>query len=285
MYPPPAATTRSGLWQAAWVNATLGNLSRSPLGVRAQLSAPLARLAATRDPAARPLRRALATSLAGRVPADEREWISRIEARREALAADEAATGPAFDPGTEGRPGLFSGGGETTVAAAATMMSLSPPWCTFLMRLVRELQPESSLELGSGFGVSAAYQSAALRLNGSGRLTTMEGSESMASHARETLDSLGFEDTRMRVGPIAETLPEEVERARPIDYAFVDAEHQASATLEHFHVLIPGLAERAVLVFDDVNWDEMKPAYAEIGRHERVATSVAAGRLGLVLIR
>ncbi len=272
-------------WKAARVKDALGNLARSPAGVRAQLTVPLARLVAERDPASRPLRRALATTVAGHVPAAERDWIERIEVRRERLGADQSDIGPPFDPGAEGKKGLFSGGGEATVAGAATMMSLSRPWCVLLMRLVRELRPSSVLELGSGFGVSAAYQAAALRMNGAGRLTTLEGSEPMAAHARGTLDSLGFEETRVRVGPIAETLPEEVERARPIDFAFVDAEHQASATLQHFRALLPGLASPALLVFDDVNWSEMTPAFAEIRRHPRVASSLTVGRLGLTVIR
>ena len=268
------------------MNAALGNLMRSRIGVRAQLSAPLARLAAERNPAARPLRRALAITLADRISTPERAWIDRIEARRGRLLADREATAGAFDPGTQGRDGLFSGGGgETTVGAAAEMMSLSRPWCTLLMRIVRELRPTSCVELGSGLGISGAYQAAALELNGAGRLVTMEGSEPMAAIARETFDSLGLGSIGLVVGPLATTLPEQVELAQPIDFAFVDAEHQAAATLEYFRTLLPGLAGGAVLVFDDVNWDEMKPAFAVIGRDERVATSLSVGRLGLVLIR
>jgi predicted O-methyltransferase YrrM len=267
------------------VNAALGNLLRSPAGVRAQLSVPLARLATARGPAASPVRRAVATTVAGRVPPAERAWAERIEARRRALAADAAPSAGAYDPGTSGSEGLFSGGGETTVASAATMMSLRPQWCLLLMRIVRELRPASCLELGAGFGVSAAYQAAALRLNGGGSLTTLEGSEAMAEHARKTFGSLGLEEARVRVGPIAATLPEEVERARPVDFAFVDAEHQASATLEAFHALLPGLAGGAVLVFDDVRWEEMRTAFGRIGAHERVASALAAGRLGLALMR
>ena len=268
------------------MNAALGNLLRSPAGVRAQLSVPLARVAATRAPAAAAVRRALATTVAGRAPAAERAWAERIEARRAALATDAAPSAGAFDPGTSGREGLFSGGGEATVADAATMMSLRPQWCVLLMRIVRELRPASCLELGAGFGISAAYQAAALRLNREGRLTTLEGSEAMAAHARETLGSLGLEEEAgVLVGAIADILPAEVERARPVDFAFVDAEHQASATLESFHALLPGLADGAVLVFDDVRWDEMRAAFARIGDHERVAAAVSAGRLGLVLVR
>ena len=44
------------------------------------------------------------------------------------------------------------------------------------MRLVRELRPHSCLELGTGVGVSAGYQAAAMELNGVGRLLTLDGS-------------------------------------------------------------------------------------------------------------
>jgi predicted O-methyltransferase YrrM len=281
----PADDPFSTFWQAPPVNDALGTIVRSEFGVRAQLALPLARLGAMREPATRPLRRALATTLAGRLTAAEREWVDRIEARRGALGSHDEATDGPFDPGTVGREGGLSGGSGTTVAGAATMMSLSRPWCTLLMRLVRELGPASCLELGSGFGISGAYQAAALDMNGSGKLTTMEGSESIAAHARETLDSLGLGATGMTVGPIGETLPAQVERSKPIDFAFVDAEHQAAATLEHFRTMVPALATGGVLVFDDVNWDEMRPAFDEISSHERVAVSVPAGRLGLILIR
>ena len=47
------------------------------------------------------------------------------------------------------------------------------------MRIVRELSPRACLELGAGYGISAAYQGAALELNGSGTLTTMERIEAL----------------------------------------------------------------------------------------------------------
>ena len=39
-------------------------------------------------------------------------------------------------------------------------------WARFLMRLVGELAPRSCIELGTGFGISAMYQAAALETAG-----------------------------------------------------------------------------------------------------------------------
>ncbi|HEX3688095.1 MAG TPA: class I SAM-dependent methyltransferase [Solirubrobacteraceae bacterium] len=52
---------------------------------------------------------------------------------------------------------------------------------------VRETRPERILELGSGYGVGAAYMAAALHENGSGRLTTVDYSIASFDPRPETL--------------------------------------------------------------------------------------------------
>ena len=267
------------------MSAALDRILESPVSVRARMTTPLVRLAASRDRAAAPVRRALRTTLFGQIPAAERRWIERIEARRRRLLADPASTGPPFDPGTTGPPGRFQmSRRETTVGVACSFMSLPPAWCVLLIRLVRELSPRSCLELGSGLGISAAYQAAALELNGSGALTTIEGSAAWAKLAQEGLEALGLERTTVRVGPIRECLSAELERPEPLDLAFIDAEHQADATLDQFAAMLPSLAPGAVVIVDDVDWPAMRRAQAAIGRHARVSTSVSVGRLGISVI-
>ena len=267
------------------MSATLDQVRASPVGTRARMTTPLARLAATRDPAAVPVRRALRTTLFGQVPPAERTWIERIEARRRELLADRAPTGPSFDPGPTGPPGRFAmGHRETTIGVACEFMSLPPAWCVLLMRLVRELSPRSCLELGTGLGISAAYQAAALDLNDSGALTTLEGAGAWAKLAKEGLAALGLDRATVRVGPIGERLEAELDRSEPLDFAFIDAEHQADATLDQFTAMLPSLAPGAVVIVDDVDWPEMKRAQDTIGRHPRVSTSVSVGRLGISVI-
>jgi predicted O-methyltransferase YrrM len=245
----------------------------------------LARLARSRDRAGVALRRAVATTLLGRVAPEEVEWINEIEAARTELLANGTPTAPAFDPGVEGPKGRFTMvRQQTTVGVAAEFISLPPTWCLFMMRLIRELSPQSCLELGTGVGISTAYQAAALELNGTGNLTTLEGSSAWAELARKSLAGLGLRRVNIRVGPIAETLPQEVERGGPFDFVFIDAEHQADATLDQFRTMLPGLADEAMLAFDDVDWPEMKRAHAEIARQKLVSRSVSLGRLGVSVI-
>ena len=243
------------------------------------------RLALGGDETSRAVSRAVRAASLGRADDGDREWVERIEARRERLLAEGAATGPAFDPGGPAENGAFSMGHEkTTVAVASAFMSLQRVWCLMLFRLVRELEPRECLELGTAFGISGSYQAAGLERNGEGRLTTLEGSEDWASHARETFEELGLaERVDLRVGPIAESLPALTGSAGPFDFAFIDAEHQEEATLEEFDAVLPMLASGAVVVIDDVNWKPVRDAFGRLARHERVSRAVAVGRLGIVI--
>jgi predicted O-methyltransferase YrrM len=247
-------------------------------GYRVLLAAASRRLART-EPACQAVARALWTTAAGRVPAEERAWLDRIAAHREALALDgiaaTAAVHPA-DPSPDER--------ADEAAAACLWMSLPPLLGSLLMRTVRELGARSCLELGTGFGVSAAYQAAALELEGRGSMVTLDV-EGMAQIARPALAGLGLhERVEVRGGRIEETLAGAIGGLRPIDFALLDADHTEAGTIAAFEGLLPGLAPTAVLVFDDINWTaEMGRAWKRIRAHDRVAASVTIRRLGIAV--
>jgi predicted O-methyltransferase YrrM len=228
---------------------------------RLLMAASLPRIAARRDPASRALRRALWTTALGHIPRDEREWIARIEARRAELASGD-------------------------VPEAARWMSVAPVWGRFLMRTVRELSPRSCLELGTGFGISAAYQATALELNGAGTLITFELDQVRGAIAEEGLSRLGL-DRRvdLHMGPQSDSLGRVLQGAGAIDYAFLDADHSEEATLAHFEALLPHLARGAIVILDDINWSEgMRRAWKAIAGHQRTSTTVELRRTGIVLI-
>jgi predicted O-methyltransferase YrrM len=232
------------------------------------------------------VRKAILATALGRQTEGEREWSARIERRRSRLVELGGPTGvPRFEAHPDGGGEFQVSEAETTLGFAAAVMSLSREWSLLLMRLVRERAPRSCLELGTGFGISAAYQAAALELGAEGRLVTLEGAAEWAAVATEGLTELGLsERAQCRVGPLAETLPATAESLAPIDFVFVDAEHQKRPTLEHFHTLMPHLAGRAVLVFDDVDWPGVRAAHDEIARDPRIAASMRSGRFGISVV-
>ena len=263
--------------------AVVGN----PAVIRARMAAAAPMLAVRRDRRSRAISRALATAASGRLPAQERHWVDRIEERRRALASREAPTRAGIEPGSQGMPPWAETfGGTYAIDGLSVMFSIPPDWGRLLMRLVRELAPRSCLELGTAFGISAAYQAAALELNLGGRLLTLDAAREWGAIAEEGFEVLGLAGrVGFRAGQIADTLTEVADEAAPVDFVFLDAEHQQEPTLEYFEALLPRLSERAVVVLDDIGFPvEMRQAWRAIRHHERVASAVGLGRLGIVTI-
>lgn len=208
------------------------------------------------------VRTALWTTALGRVPAEERAYADLIETHRARLAERDDS----------GR--------------AVRWMSLPPILVTILMRIVRELGPRSCLELGTGFGLSTAHQAAALELNGAGRLMSLD-IEGMVELAEPGLDDLGLgERVELVGGLIEETLPGACEDAAPVEYVLLDADHREESTLAQLEVILPAVAPGAVIVVDDVNWEDgqMPRVWRAIAAHERVAASTQLYRLGIAIV-
>jgi predicted O-methyltransferase YrrM len=228
---------------------------------RAVMASGAGRLVGRRDRSSAALRRALWTTAVGLFAPEERAWIQRVEGRRAELAASE-------------------------VSQFAQWASIAPVWGRLLMRIVRELRPSTCLELGAGFGISAAYQGASLELNGSGSLTTLERVEGLGQIVSQGVHRLGLGDrVTIRVESADDALEGVLDETGPVDYAFLDADHTVEGTVAHFTTLEPHLADGAVVVLDDINWTEgMRRAWAEISGRERVATSVRLRRMGIIVV-
>lgn len=192
------------------------------------------------------------------------------------LAAVEARRAGLFE-----RTDLVPGHRSLTIADACRKASKSATDAIVLFRLLRELRPLACLELGTNLGISGAYQAAALRLNGHGRLITLEGHKGRAQIAQETFDDLGLDDiVDLRVGRFDETLGGAL--ADGVDYAFVDGDHNEEPTLDYFERISAAATPGAVIVFDDIRWsDGMARAWERIVADERVATGVALERMGV----
>jgi predicted O-methyltransferase YrrM len=238
---------------------------------RAWLAIPLPRLALRRDGASRALAAALRDTALGRVPPEEREWAERIERRRRALIAS-AATRSGADLGV------------VDFAAAVEWMSVPPVLGRFLMRLVRELRPAMAVELGTGFGISGAYQGAALELNGWGRLVTIDVAAAWSGVAGEGFAALGLERVEAVVVPDA-GIGDAIAAAAPIDFALVDSDHRRAQTLSALDRLAPHLAPGAAVAFDDVGFtsSEMNQAWREIRADPRVASAARFARMGVAV--
>jgi predicted O-methyltransferase YrrM len=259
----------------------------SPLLARSRMAISVPRLALRRGTAPRAVSRALASTARGRLPPEERAWIERIEARRRELGSKPGETRAGFAPEPGGLPEWAPAFDRPIPMSGATaLLSIPPLWGRFLMRLVRERRPRSCLELGTAFGISTAFQAAALELTGDGRMLTIDAAREWATIAEEGFERLGLASRiEMRTGQIDSALPGALADVGPVDYAFIDAEHQEEPTLRYFELILPHLSSGAVLVLDDIGFPrQMRNAWRRISSHHRVSAAVGLGRMGVATI-
>jgi predicted O-methyltransferase YrrM len=226
----------------------------------------------------------------GRPNAEERAWIKRIELMRALLLTSPApseiidfgaGTAHQFDTGA-----ALTKNTVTKTLGAMTTSSKPPRWAYLLFRLVRELRPQSVLEMGACVGISASYEAAALELNGAGRLLTLEGAEVLADRSAQTLGELNLgHRAEVRLGQFADTIEPASAELSPLGFAFIDGHHIESATLAYLEQLLPSMAGEAVFVFDDVNWsDGMRNAWSTIVDDPRIALTVDLRSVGIAVV-
>lgn len=255
---------------------------------RAQFS--LTELRAHEDQRLKAIGNALCKSLKNAIPVEERELIEDIEQRRQTLLSStkriqviDYGAGP---NGTVRSREEMDRGVHTTALVADICKASKPVlWANVLFQLIRTLKPSSCLELGSCVGISAAYQAAALQLNGRGSLITLEGSPEIAKIADETFRNLNLQNVSIITGPFHKTLKNAMEPIKPIDFFFNDGHHDRDAVIRYFNESLPYLADEAIIVFDDISWSSgMRKAWAEIENHDRVAASIDLRTIGIALL-
>lgn len=218
-----------------------------------------------------PVVAALGEALSYRPAADEREWIARIESERERLTrSDEILRTPLYDYSLDpAHEYVF----EDSLAKLATRGSKPPDAALFLFALVRLLRPDRVIELGTNLGLSAGYLGAALRLNESGSLVTIDASRERMRVARDTIARLGLDPiVDARLGRFQAALPDVVQE--PFGVAFIDGHHQEKETLEEIEMMLPAIGAPGVIVYDDIDWsDGMRRAWSRLKADARVRAS------------
>lgn len=221
---------------------------------------------------------------------EERTVIERIEQRRSALGRmDDEIAFVDFGAGqsTEHRTQMEMQNGVVSKRRISSIAAVSKPpfWASILFKLVRRLEPQTIVELGTCVGISAAYQASAQKLNQRGKLFSLEGAESLATISRETLGGLGISNSEVVLGPFHQTLMPVLEEHAPIDFFFNDGHHDHDAVLEYFEKSLPFLSSDAVMVFDDISWsDGMRQAWKEIVADPRIRFSLDLRSIGVVVI-
>jgi hypothetical protein len=243
------------------------------------------------DEALKALGLALRETVGNDIDPAEQAWIDSIESLRdemnsssEKIAIEDFGAGSPDDGLTESE--MYEGKViEKTVGAVCRSASRSYLWSVLLFKLVRKAQPSVCLELGTCLGVSAAFQAAALKINGAGTIVTLEGAKSLAALAERNFEKLGLDNARVVVGRFQDTLGGVLDEYGRMDLAFIDGHHDEKATIEYYRQILPFLSERAIVVFDDINWSAgMNRAWKTIIADDRVGISVDLRQIGICVL-
>jgi predicted O-methyltransferase YrrM len=218
---------------------------------------------------------------------EEQAWINRIERIREKFTGNleqvEVIDFGAGNPdSSRSDKEMRQGVALTTTYNEIAMGSKPELWALLLFKLIRIIQPELAIELGTCIGISAAYQSTAQKLNGKGRLITIEGSETIAALARTNIESLHLNNVEILCGTFNKVLPKVLAKTPIVDYVFIDGHHDEQATIAYFELFLPHLSSGAVVVFDDISWSNgMRRAWEKIRKHSAVDFAVDLTMIGI----
>lgn len=152
-----------------------------------------------------------------------------------------------------------------------------------LFRMAQYYKPDTVLELGTSLGITTSYLSFA-RPNS--QVITMEGSSSIASTACENFKKPELQNIEMVEGNFDNTLAEVVNRARTLDFVFLDGNHRLQPTVQYFNTILGKINSGSIVVVDDIHWSsEMEQAWQAIKNHPSAKCSVDLFFIGIIFFR
>jgi predicted O-methyltransferase YrrM len=169
---------------------------------------------------------------------------------------------------------------ERKVGAIASTSLKPVKYARLLHRMVRYYQPSVIVELGTSFGISTSYMA---KGNPSARVYTLEGAPSIASIALQQFRDTDIGNVQLAEGEFAAVLPGILHEIPPVDFAFIDGNHQYGPTLDYFSKLLARSHQRTIMVFDDIHWSRgMEDAWNRIKDDPAVTLSIDLFFIGIV---
>lgn len=161
--------------------------------------------------------------------------------------------------------------------------SVEPMLGRLLYRLVKDLEPEKILEIGTSVGISAMYMGLASTQS---RIVSMEGCASVAEIAQKNFSELGIMNVELIIGNFDTVLGPALKKAGMIDFIFIDGNHREESTIDYFNRLLPYMHPGSMVVIDDINWSRgMQAAWKNIKARPEVRISIDLFRAGILLFR
>ncbi|MBK8506282.1 MAG: class I SAM-dependent methyltransferase [Saprospiraceae bacterium] len=176
----------------------------------------------------------------------------------------------------------YSGAVET--AKIASMSLSNQLQISRICNLARFVNPDTILELGSAFGVSALHLQS---ICSETKIFTIEGNPSVAAKAQVIIDDSPFQTKpQLIVGQFHQELPAILRRIDKLDLVFIDGDHTFSGTLNNLNLLLPSVYEKTIILIHDIYWSaEMRAAWRHCKTLPEVTMSLDLFNLGILIFR
>ena len=145
--------------------------------------------------------------------------------------------------------------------------------------IIQYREAKNVVELGTSLGITSLY----LAKGEDCRVTTFEGSHSLADVALTNFEYFDKKNIELIEGNIQSTLPEFVQNPAKINFVLMDANHRYEPTMHYFDLMMRRLDEKSVMVIDDIHWsEEMERSWNELRHSQLVYGSVDLFRCGIL---
>jgi predicted O-methyltransferase YrrM len=170
-----------------------------------------------------------------------------------------------------------------SIASLTHKSSVDEKFGRILFGLIQYFEPQTIIELGTSIGISTLYIALA---NPAARIFSIEGCTSKSEQAAINFNTLQVTNVKQHIGRFDIVLPDLIEQAGKLDFAFIDGNHTYDATLANFEALLTIAHNDTIFVFDDIHWSAgMEKAWNEIADHKHVTVSIDLFRMGIVFLR
>ena len=152
-----------------------------------------------------------------------------------------------------------------------------------LFRIVRHFEPETLIELGTSFGISAMYQALGAQ---KGKLITIEGCKEIADIAAQNFQKLNLKNISLIVNDFDIILPELLKDINKLDYVFIDGNHSKEPTINYFEQCVKKIHQNSIIIVDDIHWSKgMEEAWLTIQNHSKTMITIDLFFFGLVFFQ
>lgn len=167
------------------------------------------------------------------------------------------------------------------VAAIAKNVGITSKRQRLLFRIMRYLQIDTALELGTSLGLATASLSVA---NPSAKINTVEGCPNTSEVAQKYFRDFQMNNIQIHTKKFETYLTEN--DSENLQLVYIDGNHNKEKTLQYFRTLLKQGTNDSVFIFDDIYWSpQMTEAWKEIIKHPKVTVSIDTFYWGLVFFR